>query len=248
MMGWIDGIRQLDVRERFADTASGAVLILAAGWLCFRSVFICFVGLILLPVYLKYRIEARQHRRQLALQREFKDAMAILYSSTAAGSTLEKAFFDAARDMRTSGERYPLLLPEFERIQVGLHRNKSMENVLTDFAERCRNEDISNFVQILVIARKSGGALSEIIRQTVETMTLRMEMNAEIENLLAGKRGELKIMMLVPAGILLYMNLGSEDYMQVLYTTLIGRCSMIAAMMVYFMAVLAGRRILDIHI
>ena len=206
------------------------------------------MGLIFLPFYLKGREKEKQRRQQAALQREFKDVMAILYSSTAAGGTLEKAFKDAVGDMKASEGRYPLLLPEFERICVRLNRNMPMEDVLEDFAERSRDEDILQFVRVLVIARKSGGSLSEIIRHTVDTMTLRMEMNGEIDTLLAGKKGELKVMMIVPAGILLYMNVCSGDYMAALYNTLAGRCMMVAAVILYSIAVIIGRKILDIKI
>lgn len=229
------------------EIIKGTILIMAIGWLCFRSLPWCGAGLVLLPLYLKYRKKTAKRMHQAALQREFKDAMAILYSSTAAGGTLEKAIRDTADDMAASGGKYPLLLPEFQRICVRLNRNVPMEEVLEDFAQRSGDEDIRQFVRILSIARKSGGSLAEIIRHTVDMMTMRMEMNEEIETLLAGKKGEFKVMMIVPAGILIYMNLCSTEYMTVLYETLTGRCVMLAAMAVYAIAVLLGKKILDIR-
>lgn len=242
------------IKEKFKkiedgkEIVKGAGFLLAAGWLCFRSPLWCAAGLVLLPFYLKYRKKEKQRKRQAVLQREFKDVMAILYSSTAAGGTLEKAFRDAADDMKASGGKYPVLLPEFERICFRLSRNIPMEDVLEDFAKRSGDEDISQFVRILSIAKKSGGSLSEIIRHTVDTMILRMEINDEIDTLLAGKKGELKVMMIVPPGILLYMNLCSAEYMTILYETLTGRCVMLAAVIVYSIAVLIGEKILDIQI
>ena len=114
------------------------------------------------------------------LWHEFKDAAAMLYSSTAAGGTLEKALRDTCCDMKTSDSSYQVLLPEFERICMHLDQNRSLESVLEDFAVRSEDEDIAYFVRVLTVARKSGGSLSSIIRHTADTMNLRMEINSEM--------------------------------------------------------------------
>jgi tight adherence protein B len=235
-------------KQLLVECIKGAVLIITGGWLCFRNVVVCLAGLALLPFYLRGRSATEKHKRQLAQQKEFKDAMAMLYSSTAAGSTLEKAFSDALHDMKSSENRYPYLLPEFERICVCLNRNVPMTDALNNFARRSGDADIYRFVQIITIARKSGGSLPEIIRQSMDAISLRMEINSEIDTLLAGRRGELKVMMIVPAGIIGYMNLCSADYMSVLYLTWTGRCIMLAALAVYVAAVCIGKKILDIRI
>ena len=113
---------------------------------------------------------------------------------------------------------------------------------------RSEDEDIAYFVRILTVARKSGGSLSSIIRHTADTMNLRMEINSEIETILAGKRGEWRIMLIVPPGILCYMNMCSSEYMNILYTGLTGRLVMTAALMVYAAALWTGHKILDIHV
>ena len=79
------------------------------------------------------------------LWHEFKDAAAMLYSSTAAGGTLEKALRDTCCDMKTSDSSYQVLLPEFERICMHLDQNRSLESVLEDFAVRSEDEDIACF-------------------------------------------------------------------------------------------------------
>ena len=149
------------------------------------------------------------------LWHEFKDAAAMLYSSTAAGGTLEKALRDTCCDMKTSDSSYQVLLPEFERICMHLDQNRSLESVLEDFAVRSEDEDIAYFVRVLTVA---------------------------------GKRGEWRIMLIVPPGILCYMNMCSSEYMNIFYTGLTGRLVMTAALMVYAAAVWTGHKILDIHV
>lgn len=55
-------------------------------------------------------------------------------------------------------------------------------------------------------------------------------------------------MLIVPPGILCYMNMCSSEYINILYTGLTGRLVMTAALMVYAAAVWTGHKILDIHV
>ena len=237
-----------DRKNRWIDGLQGTVGILLVGWLCYRNWIAPLMGLVLLPFFMKYKAEKRVEQRQKQMQKEFKDVAAMLYSSTAAGGTLEKALRDARKDMLVSAERYPVLLPEFEKMCIQLDRNVSVEAVLNEFAEQSNDKDIHYFVKILNVARKSGGSLPDIIRHTVDTMNLRIEIDSEIDTMLAGKKGEWKVMLIVPPAILVYMNLCSSEYMSVLYETLSGKILMTAALGVYGIAMTIGYRILDIHV
>ena len=231
-----------------ADACQGILLGSLTGWLCYRSVWACAASAAVVPFFVRYKEKLRKKQRKLVLWREFKDAAAMMYSSTAAGGTLEKALRDTCHDMKISDERYQILIPEFERMCLQLDRNQSLENVLEDFSNRSEDEDIAYFVRILTVARKSGGSLSAIIRHMSDTMNLRMEINGEIETILAGKRGEWRVMLIVPPGILMYMNVCSSDYMHILYTGVTGRMIMTAALIVYGLAVWLGNKILNIHV
>lgn len=170
------------------DILQGAVVIFLVGWLCYRNLIASLAGMVVLPIFIRFKTKKRVNQRQTRLWKEFKDVTAMMYSSTAAGGTLEKALRDVRKDMLVSAGRYQVLLPEFEKICIQLDRNISVETVLNDFADRCNDKDILYFVKILNIARKSGGALSDIIRHTSDTMNLRMEINSEIDTLLAGEK------------------------------------------------------------
>ncbi len=234
--------------KTWLEWLKGILLISAAGWLCFKSWEACLAGMVLLPFYLRVRKKEKIRKQQVLLWGEFRDVMGILYSSTAAGGTMEKALRDTRQDMKASENRYPLLLPEFERMCLRMDRNIPVEEVLSDFAVRSQDEDITYFVELLSIAKKSGGSLADIIHHTADMMNMRMEINSEIETILAGKRGELRVMLIVPPAILLYMNVCSPDYMAVLYDTLAGRFVMAMALAAYGIAAVIGRRILDIRL
>ncbi len=222
----------------------GLLVLALAGWVCFRLPFILLPAL---PLYVRLKKGQQQADCRLAMQREFKEVMRLMYSAASSGATLEKTLSDAAADMKRDPGRYPLLLPEFKRICMEMDNHTPTSRILAAFADRCGDEDIRRFARILIISAKSGGSLSEIIHRTSETISLRLAVNEEIETILAGKRGEFKVMIIVPAAILLYMNLTSPDYMQVLYQGIAGRTIMAAVLAIYILAVILGRRILNIR-
>ncbi len=231
--------------KKYEHWICASVILVAAGWLCFRLWWILLPGLPLLATYFK---KAKKRERDAAMQAEFKEVMRIMYSSAASGSTLEKTLRDTTQQMRADESRYPVLLPDFEKLCRELDRNVPMNEALTRFADRIGDEEIRHFAGILVIASKSGGSLAGIIHRTSETMALRMEVNEEIETILAGKKGEFRVMLIVPAGILFYMTLTSPEYMQALYVGIVGRVIMAAVLAVYAVAALIGQKILDIRV
>lgn len=240
--------RQLTGKELLIYSLEGAGIAALAAYLCFRSFLAAAAAPPVIAVFLHLKEEQKKQKTYLAQQMEFKNLMADLYSTTAAGGTLEKALRGALQDMRLSGERYPVLLPQMERMIVELDRNIPMDRVLDHFGEKSKDPEIQHFVQVLKAAARSGGSLPDIIRSASEMAALRMEMNAEIETMLAGRKAEWKVMLVVPAGILLYMNLGSPEYMDVLYRTASGRVIMCAALLLYAAAFAIGRRILDVRV
>ena len=239
---WLTG------KEKLLYGLEGLGITVLAAFLCFRSVPALLAAPLVIAAFLHLKEEQKKNRIYLAQQTEFKNLMAGLYSTTAAGGTLEKALRDALQEMRRSAGRYPVLMPQVERMIVELDRNIPMGTVLDHFGSRCGDPEIQHFVQVLKAAVGSGGSLADIIRRTAEMAALRAEMNAEIETMLAGRKTELRVMLVVPAGILLYMNLGSPEYMSVLYQGAAGRVIMCVALVLYISAFVIGLRILDIHV
>ena len=92
-----------------SDSLQGVLLGCLIGWLCYRSVVTSLLGIMIVPFYIKYKRRMREKSRKQMLWHEFKDAAAMLYSSTAAGGTLEKALRDTCCDMKTSDSSYQVL-------------------------------------------------------------------------------------------------------------------------------------------
>ncbi len=70
--------------------------------------------------------------------------------------------------------------------------NEPIETVLFDFAQRAHLEDLTNFVDVFVISKRSGGNLVEIMRNTSTLIGDKLQIEQEIETLLAKRKLEQK--------------------------------------------------------
>lgn len=99
-----------------------------------------------------------------------------------------------------------MIVQEFEAIAHGLRLNRTIEELLSDFAYRSGLDDIANFAEIFTVAKNSGGRLVQIIQHTAGVIQDKVQIHEDILTMNASKRYEQKVMNMIPFGIILYMN------------------------------------------
>ena len=109
-------------------------------------------------------------------------------------------------------------------------------------------EDILNFSDILVQSKKMGGNMKEILQKCIRSMEERIQVQKEIDTILASKKMEQKIMSVIPLGIILYMHLTSPGFLDVLYHTGVGICVMTFCLFLYLFAFVWGVRLTEIEV
>lgn len=88
----------------------------------------------------------------------------------------------------------------------------------------------------------------EIIRNAVRQMGEKIDVEREITTLVSGKKLELKIMTMIPLGMVLYMKISFPEFLDVLYGNLAGVIIMSICLLVYVVAYEMGRRIVEIEV
>ncbi len=76
----------------------------------------------------------------------------------------------------------------------------------------------------------------------------KIDVKKEIEATLAAKKSEQMIMSLMPAGIILYLQLASPGFLDILYGNPFGICAMTVCLAVYGAAYWMGKRIVEIEV
>ena len=217
-------------------------------WLYYRSIIMVFVLFPLWIWLLKMMAREKQRKKELQFQIQFKDSVLAVSSALNTGYSVENAFREAQKEMK-------LIYPEDVRIsrellimvrQMGIQ--VPMEQVLSEFADRVSLEDVSNFVNVFVSARKTGGDMIAIIKNTANQIDEKINVQREIHTILAAKRYEFQVMSVIPYAIIGYMTLTFPEFMECLYGNMIGIGVMTACLAGYWSAYYLGTKIIEIEI
>lgn len=240
------GVYQMTLSERIRCIVLCGCLCFCAGWLFYDQTAFAIAGLPLYGLLYRKIYQFKKRRCDKQLRLDFKDTMLSVYSSLSAGATLEESLKRAAEDMKRSLKADSRMVLELEMVCQKMERNVPVSRCMEDMSVRCANKDIENFTQILILAKKQGGNMAALVRESVEKIQHRIEMTYEIEGILGAKRNEFFFMCMIPAGVIFYMRVFSSDFMDVLYGNVVGICMMTLCLGVYVGAFLLGMKILKL--
>ncbi len=225
--------------------ALGCVLI---NYLFYKSIWV-FILLLPAPAfYLLWMKKQRMLQRRKTLNYQFKDALASLNVAVQAGYSMENAVSACARDLEKLYGKQEDIVKEFHYMEARLGVGVPIEELFRDLGERSRLEDIESFAIIFATAKRTGGSLPGILQKTARMLGDKIDVKKEIEATLAAKKSEQLIMSIMPFGIILYMQMTSPGFLQVLYGNLFGAAAMSVCLGIYFLAYWMGRRIVDIEV
>lgn len=229
----------------------GVKLFIKATMICYLFYDSYKACLLLLPFALfdyksmkKEKLVKQKH--QLSL--EFKSMMESLVTSLNAGYSLERGFADSKKDLGLIYERKAAIFDELDCILTGLKMNIPLETLLKDFGERSGIEDIRNFANVVLAAKRSGGNLIHIIQKTVNSIADKMAVEEEIETLIASKKLEERIMMVMPYGIIFYLRVTNGEFLEVLYHNVLGIILMTVFLIVIYIADMWAEKIMEISV
>ncbi len=231
-------------REDLLFLAGGAALGAAAGFLFFRT---GKALLLMIPgAYgaLRFFRRRTEGRNRLKMNRELRDYLLSVISFLRAGLALENAMIGAAGEIRTMYGPDSMMGREADRMSREVSLKTPPERIWHSFGERTGLEDGVQLARIFLIAKRQGGDYLPVLKAFVRLMDARSEVRREITALMAGQRLEYSIMCLVPAGMLLFLNISSPEMTQILYEG-IGRLIMAGILILYLLAFLWGDRILE---
>ena len=179
---------------------------------------------------------------------QFREWILLLASSLSAGYSVENAFAKSRRELALMFPKGGIMLTELEEMIRKAGNNQRPEQLLEELAEKHPYEEVKSFVEVFCTARTSGGSLNTIIRQTAGQMAQVMDTRREIRTFLAAKIYEQRIMMLMPAGVLFYIRMGSGEFVEALYHNLSGVLIMTVCLIVYAGACVMGRRMVQFEV
>lgn len=220
-----------------------AVLVLFS-YFFYRSVWAMGPLLLLGVFYFKRLKEKKIYLRQEKLLDQFRECIMNVAALLQAGYSLENAFLQEKEEMENIYGKESDIYAELAYIRRGLHINISIEDLLEDFAERSGIEDIVQFAQVVMITKRSGGDMADIMQSTAQRIGRKIELQKEMQTALSARKMEFHIMRAMPFVILAYVNISNPGYFDVLYHNISGIVLMTICLIVFLFSTEMGERIL----
>lgn len=226
----------------------GLLLIIIISYLFYESI----LSAILLSPYLiwyfkSWKKECIEKKKQ-AFGIQFKEAIQAMSTALNVGYSLENAMKETLKDLQLIYKKDELIIREFRYMIRQLEMNLPVERVLNELALRTEEEDVQTFVTVFSMAKRSSGDMILIIRNAVRQMSEKIEVKQEIDTMMSAKKLEFKIMSIIPLAMIAYMKWGFPDFMKVLYSNVTGCVIMTLCLVIYAVAYVFGKRIIEIEV
>jgi tight adherence protein B len=180
-----------------------------------------------LKPYRAYQAEKRRKK----LKEQFRDLLYSISASVNAGRQMPEALQEAEQSMILIYGGESLIVLELKEMVKRLKEyRESEEEILKDFAFRTCIEDISDFVDIYLTCRETGGDLIKVLTKASEMIMDKIAIEKEIRTITVQKQFEAKILTAIPFLILFFLQLIAPDYLSAMYEGFKGRILMTIAL------------------
>ncbi len=229
---------------------AGDVLVLSMlGLLFYRNIIVMIImSLVGTTILLKKQKLGYVKKQKRVVEEQFKDAILSLAASLRAGYSVENAFSEVYKELVNLHGEKSIMALEFKSMLKKLKLNARVEDLLEELGRRSDVEDIKSFADVFRIAKRSGGDMVSIISRTAKTIGDKFDMQREISTILAAKRMEQRIMLVMPMAVIVYISVTNAGFLSVLYEGFVGRLVMSLCLVVYIAAYFVGEKIVDIDI
>ncbi len=235
-------------RERALMILKASLVTGITAWLYYRS---AWAVPFLTPVWVWYyrnleRECVRKKKQQFLIQ--FKELIQTVSSALNTGYSIENAIRECQKELRLLYSEKEPVSRELMILVRELRMQIPVEQVIEEMSERVGLEDVESFSAVFVTAKRSGGDMIAIMKNTAGQIGDKIDVRREIQTILAAKRYEFKVMAGVPYAIISYMSLSFPEFMKCLYGNVIGIGVMTLCLIVYMGAYYLGSVLTEIEV
>lgn len=234
---------KLNAAERIAAFAAGFALAFFVANVFFGFLLLDLIdgvglGIAAQPIFARILKERRKNKLLL----QFKDMLDSLNTSYSVGKTTQAAFEDAYKDMELQYGEESYICCELHRIILGLKNVSTIEELLADFAKRSGLDDIRTFADVFYAINRRGGNIKTVIGETKSIICDKIEIEQEIKTITSSSKNSLYVIMCMPLLIVPMMS----GFMDSGGTGIVDIATKVAALVIFVVAFVIGRKITDI--
>jgi tight adherence protein B len=169
-------------------------------------------GVVLPALFLKFAAS----RRAKKFEGQLPDVLTLVASSLSTGFSLLQALDAVARDTADPSGK------EFSRALAETRIGADIDDALAHLADRMDSTNMRWTGMAINIQRQVGGNLAETMRNTAATLRDRESLKRHVNALSAEGKLSAYILIALPIGVFLFMLSSNREYVQLLWTTMIG--------------------------
>lgn len=156
------------------------------------------------------------------------------------------SFTGAEEDLAVQFTPEADIVKEVRLIRIGLDNNIGIEDLLLNFAERSGIDDVRNFANVFATCYKKGGNIKDVIKNTTSIIGDKIEIQMELETMVAGQKNEQNIMLVMPVVFIIVLKSMGGDLIDL--KSPVGIISVTAAIAIFILAYFISKRILNIKL
>ena len=238
-------LARADLRLRVAEyyyIRIGSALGLAAVLLLVRDPLSAVVGALLGYFLPRMWVGRRIGSRLNAFNKQLPDTITLLSNSLRAGSSFLQSIELVSRESPAP------MGPEMGRVVREVNLGLSMEEALSNLVRRIKSDDLDLMVTAIGVQQQVGGNLAEILDTIAFTIRERVRIKGEIRTLTAQGRYSGYLVAFLPIAIMITLNLINPEFMQPLFTELIGQILLVVGGIMMLIGFFAIQKITDIKV
>ncbi len=181
-------------------------------------------------------------KRQRAFLAEFPNSIDVIVRGVEAGLPLNDCL------NLISQEAPPPVGPEFARLVEAGKIGVPIEQALQSMHTRLPVPELNFFSIVLAIQSKTGGNLSEALRNLSDVLRGRKKLKAKIKAMSAEAKASAGIIGSLPPGVMIMVYLTSPDYMNILFTERLGNLMIAGGAIWMLMGVIIMKKMMNFRI
>jgi tight adherence protein B len=184
----------------------------------------------------------RQADRLKKFNDQLLDMLALVANSLKVGYGITQAIETAARELPRP------MSDELHRLVRDINLGVNPETALTNFMLRVHSYDLELIVTSILIQRKTGGNLAEVLENISHTIRERIEVHGEIRTLTAEGRISGYVLAGLPFVVMIALQFINPNYIGDLLAQPIGRLMLLTSLVLIFVGFFIIRKLSDIRV
>jgi len=204
----------------------------------FIALTVAIIGYYLPRVYVR-RV---YHQRLKKLDDELVDVLSLISNSLKAGYGFSQAMEDVSKEMP------PPISQEFQTVLREMALGADTDLALHNMVARVGSYDLDLIVTAVLISRRAGGNLAEVLENISHTIRERQRILGEVRAMTAEVRLSAWILGALPFVITLILAIIAPNYISTLFTNILGRLMIGGTLVLMTVGILALRRLGTIEV